>query len=516
MEANFGILSLIPPLVAIVMALVTKQTILSLLVGIYSGTIIIYGWNPIVALPKIITDYFIPQIGNEWNAGMILLIVACGGFVYLIKISGAAKALGDAAVKKIKTRKAAQTVAFFGAFAFVYTEPTLTLGTIMRPITEKLKVSRVKLAYICDVMGCPFATLSPITSYGVYATGLIGTQLVALGLSDNPWSLFIQTIPYNFYAIFGLLACLYVIRRSLDIGPMYHAEQRAIMTGRLIGEKDNPMIREEGDETKIPEGARVTIKNFVIPMVTLFITLFAVIFWTGEIGKNGFLGSFMKSNISLAIICGFLAGSLAAGIMGAYSGLYKYSDIISKFTRGVMLNTEIPMILVLAWSMGSITKNMNLKGFLVEFVTNTSLPPGLLPALIFAVGAFVAFATGTSWGVWSIMMPIAIPMASAFGIPMPIMIGAALSGGVFGDHCSPISDTTILASTAAASDHIEHVRTQLPYALLVGTSCFIGFIVGGLSVPFAGIIATAICIIAGFGLFHRIAIKQETQIAHTN
>lgn len=512
MENGYGILALLPPLVAIAMALITKQTILSLILGVFTGVTIINGWNPIVAIPKMIGDYFIPQIGNEWNAGMIMLITACGGFVYLIKISGAGKALGDVASKKIKTRKQAQTVAFFSAFAFIYTEPTLTLGTIMRPITEKLRVSRVKLAYICDVMGCPFATLSPITSYSAYATGLIATQLAALNLSDNPWTLFLKSIPFNFYAIFGLIALFYIIQTSLDIGPMYAAEKRAIETGQLIGENDNPMERYGGEDSELPEGKVIGIENFIVPMVALFVTLFAGMFWSGNIVENGILGSIRNSNITLSITSGFVIGGLAAGIMGARAGLYKYSEIVGKFVKGIVLNSEIPIILVLAWSIGSITGTMQLKDYVVSLISGSSLPPAILPAIIFIIGAFIAFSTGSSWGVWSIMMPIAIPVAVTFDLPLGLVIGAALSGGVFGDHCSPISDTTILASTAAGADHIEHVRTQIPYALLVGVSSAIGFLFGGFINPWIGLVATAASIVVGLNIFHKIAVKQETQL----
>ncbi|WP_353097358.1 Na+/H+ antiporter NhaC family protein [Tissierella praeacuta] len=516
MESGYGILALIPPIVAIVMSLITKHTILSLILGVLTGVTIINNWNPLVAIPKMISDYLIPQIGNEWNAGMLMLITACGGFVYLIKISGAGKALGDIASKKIKTRKQAQTVAFFSAFAFIYTEPTLTLGTIMRPITERLRVSRVKLAYICDVMGCPFATLSPITSYSAYATGLIATQLALLNSTENPWNIFVKAIPFNFYAIFGLIALFYVIQTSLDIGPMYKAEKRAIETGHLIGENDNPMERDDDSNTDILDGKTIGIENFIVPMVALFITLFAVIFWTGNIAANGILGSIKESNITLSITTGFIIGGLAAGIMGARAGLYKYSEIVGKFVKGIVLNAEIPIILVLAWSIGAITGVMQLKDFVVSFISGASLPPAILPAIIFIIGAFIAFSTGSSWGVWSIMMPIAIPIAQTFNLPMTLVIGAVLSGGVFGDHCSPISDTTILASTAAGADHIEHVRTQLPYALLVGSSSAIGFGFGGLINPWIGFIATAVSIVIGLNIFHKIAVNQELKMSSNN
>lgn len=508
---EYGFLAILPPLLAIVLALITKQTILSLTVGIWFGVTIINSWNPILALPKMITDYFIPQIANEWNASMLMLIVSCGGFVYLMKICGGAKAFGDAAVKKIRTRKGAQLATYICAFAFVYTEPTLTLGSIMRPVTEKFNVSRVKLAYICDVMGCPFATLSPITSYGAYATGLIATQFAVIGVSDNPWETFIKTIPLNLYAIFGMITLLYVILRNVDIGPMFEAEHRAITTGQLIGENDNPMGKYDLDEEKIFKNARLTIANFLVPIITLIITIFSVILWSGDVSKNGVGGAFLNGNNTLGITLGFFLASVAAAIMGVKSGIIKAGDIFSEWTKGVELNSQIPIILVLAWSMSAVTSSMDLKGYLVQLVEKSTIAPGLTPMLIFIVGAFVAFSTGSSWGVWSILMPIAIPMAHAFDIPYALMIGAALSGGVFGDHCSPISDTTILASTAAGADHVEHVRTQLPYSLVVAFCSAVGFAVGGLVNPYLGLAATAVLNVILLQALNRIAKRKYLQ-----
>lgn len=509
---EYGFLSVIPPVFAIILALVTKQTVFSLFLGLWLGSTIISGWNPIIAFPKMISDFFIPLIGNTWNAGMIMLIVSCGGFVYLIKVSGAAKAFGDFASKKVKTRKGAQLTAYFAAFAFIFTEPTLTLGAIMRPVTEKLRISRVKLAYICDVMGCPFATLSPITSYSTYAIGLVTTQFALLNISDNPWTTYLKSIPYNFYGTFGMLTLLGVILFNLDIGPMYKAEKRAIETGKLIGEKDNPMGKYDLDEETLFKNANLSLSSFLVPLITLFAVLIAMIMWTGKVEENGIGGAFVNSNISLSITTGFLVASIAAGIMGAKSKVFEYKEIVPLFCKGVALNSDIPVILVLAWSIGSLTGMMDLKGYLINIVSQYNIAAGLMPAFLFVVGAFVGFSTGSSWGVWAIIIPIALPIAHAFGIPMELMIGASLSGGVFGDHCSPISDTTILASTAAGADHVEHVKTQLYYSLTVGGSSIVGFLVGGLISPILGLLTTALLISVMLVLFYKITQKRNGKI----
>ena len=358
---------------------VVSQTILSLLVGLWVGTTIVCGWNPIEGLPTMISDYFIPQVGNEGNAGMLMLITACGGFVYMFKASGAGKAFGDMITGTVKTRKSAQLLTYFGAFAFIFTEPTLTLGSVMRPITERLRVSRVKLAYICDVMGCPFATLSPITSYSSYATGLIAAGFTALAITDNAWMTFIKAIPFNFYALFGMLALLFVIIAGVDIGPMYEAEKRAVETGQLIGENDVPMTKYDLDEEAMFAGKNITKLNFLLPLGALFFTLLAMIMWTGDAGTNGVGGAFRNCNITLSISLAFLIGAFASGICGARSKIFGFKDIMGQITHGIALNTDIPLILVLAWSVGVVTVTMDLKGYIVHLVEVSNIAPGIMP-----------------------------------------------------------------------------------------------------------------------------------------
>lgn len=486
---EFGILSLLPPLMAIIIALLTRQTILSLFIGVWVGATIINSWNPFSGFAKSISDYMIPSIADPWNAGLLILVSVAGGFIHILRVTGAAQAFAQVATKKVNTRRKAQNMTWGSAFIFSYTEPVLILGTVMRPLTDKLNISRVKLAYILDSMGSPLASMSPISSYGPFITGLIATQITALSLSDNPWTLFLQMIPYNLYGLFAMIGVLYVINTGLDIGPMYHAEKRAIETGKLIGDNDKPMVStSEGDE--FPGGHIFKFHHFLIPMLLLFTTIFTVIFWTGNIFENGFRGSFINANVILAITCGFLVGSMGAGIISVASKLHTIKSAFDEFTKGIINLMIVPMILVLAWSVGKIAGEMELGTYMSSLV-GEYLPSFIVPALIFLLGALVAFATGSSWGVFALMMPIAIPMATAMDISVPLAIGAVISGGLFGDHCSPISDTTILASTGAACDHIEHVRTQLPYAILIAGCAFIGFVVAGATVGWLGIITTA-------------------------
>ena len=507
MEANYGFLSVIPAILVIVLALKTKKTLLSLMIGGFVGAVILNGFNPLIALPNMIQYDVFPSI--EGNAGTLVLVTIAGGFVNLIKSSGAAKALGDFAAKRIHSKKGAETATFAAAFAFIYTEPNFTLGVIMRPITERFNVARVKLAYLCDGLASTIASLSPVCSYGPYITGLIATQMVMLGMGDNPWPTYWKYIPFNFYAVLSVITVFIVVRTGLDVGPMYVAEQRATRTGQLIGPNDHPIIQEDDKGFVLPEGAKLSLKNIFIPMGTLFVTLFSVIFWTGDIATNGLMGAFLNGKITLGVTCGFITGSLAIGLVAQQSKIFSFSDAIDKWVKGIIDMMEVSIILILAWSLGRILGDLGLKYFVADIISNTGFPPQLVPAIIFMFGAFIGFSTGSSWGTWAILLPIAFPVMYQFGLPVELAVGATISGGLFGDHCSPISDTTILASTASACDHVEHVRTQLPYGLTVAVASVIGFIVSGYTGMMLPGLAVGLAVnVIGLVVLYKIAQKQ--------
>jgi len=505
--SHYGILSLIPPILTVILALKTKQTLLSLFFGVWLGSTIINGYNPLVGFVKVVSDYMIPAIGNSYNAGMLILVTLAGGFVYMLRITGAAEAFAKVVTKKINNAKKGQIVTWASAFLFSYTEPCLILGTIMRPITDRVRISRAKLSYILDSMGCNLASFSPISSYGPFITGLIATQLAAANITANEWGLYFQMFPFNLYGIFAMLTVLIVAITGLDIGPMYIEEKRARETGKLLADGVEPLVPET--QIKFPEGYKLTIKNFIIPMVFLFAGIFATIFWSGDIVTNGFRGAFINGNITLAISVGFLTGGIAAAIVGISTGLFKFTEAFNSFVKGMEDLIMVPFILVLAWSMGGITGAMGVGNFLSEVVQNY-LTGGLVPALVFLFGAMISFATGSSWGVWSIMMPIAIPMAINFNIPIPYIVGAVIGGGLFGDQCSPISDTTIMSSTGASCNHIVHVSTQLPYGITVGVAAFLGFLFGGLTGQYyLSLLVTAIVLGALLVVLNKYSSKKE-------
>lgn len=507
MENAFGILSLLPPIVAIVFALATKQTILSLFVAVWVGATMLNGYNPIVGFVSIFSDYFIPSIASSWNAGLLLLVTMSGGLVAMLKLTGSANAFAKVVSKKIKDAKRGQIITALSAFIFSYTEPCLILGTIMRPVTDLVRVSRAKLAYILDSMGCNLAAFSPISSYGPFIVGLISAELIAGGITANEWSIWLQMLPFNMYGLFAMITVIIVALFGLNIGPMYKEEYRAAKEGKLLADGVEPLVPETKEV--LPEGYEPTMVNFAVPMICLFASLFATIFWTGNIAENGIKGAFLNGNITLAISMGFVGGAIGAGIVGVTTKLFSITKAFNHFVDGMAQLISVPFILICAWSVGSITSQMQVGAYLSSII-ESYLTPGLVPFMVFVFGAIISFATGSSWGVWSIMMPIAFPMAIAFNLPYAYIVGAVIGGGLFGDQCSPISDTTILSSTGASCNHIVHVQTQLPYGLTVGASAAIGFLFGGLTGLYTlSILITAAVLAILLSLLAKSAKKQK-------
>ncbi|MCK1976121.1 sodium:proton antiporter [Jeotgalicoccus huakuii] len=505
---EYGLLSLLPPLLAIIIAILTKQTVVALFLGVWFGATVINNWNPVLGFTYTINDVMVPSIADSWNAALILLVVFTGGFINILRKTGAGQAFAEFTTKKVNTRKKGQNFVFGSAFLFSYTEPVLILGTITRPVTDKLNISRVKLAYIIDSMGSPLAAMSPISVYGPFITGIIGTQLTALALTDNPWTLFVQMIPFNLYGIFAIIGVLFVINMNLDIGPMYKAEKRAIDTGKLYGDNDKLMINaDENQEDK----QKADIFSFVIPLLLLFTGIFGVIFWTGDIVTNGFVDAFLNANIIFAITTGFFLGSVGAMVYAMLRYKLSLQTLLNDWVDGFMQVMIVPVILVMAWSIGGIATTMGLGEVLAHYV-GSFLPGFIVPVVIFILGALISFATGSSWGVFSIMIPIAIPMANELDMSLALAIGASISGGLFGDHCSPISDTSIMSSTGAAADHMEHIRTQLPYALIIALSAASGFLMTGFTEnSILGIITTAVVLVGIlFTLNRRAKSKDKT------
>ena len=265
METTFGVLCLIPPILAIVLALITKQTILSLLIATWVGSTIINGWNPLVGFVKIISDYVMPSISG--NASLLVLVTLSGGLIAMLRNTGAAEAFANRVTKVINTAKKGQIVTCLSAFIFCYTEPCLMLGTIMRPVTDTVRVSRAKLSYILDSMGCNLACFSPISSYGPFITGLIAAELLAAGVEASEWGIWLNMLPFNLYSLFAMVTVIIVAVFGLNFGPMRTEEERALKTGKLLGDGVDPLVPEV--KNVLPEGYELSIWNFIVPMAAL-------------------------------------------------------------------------------------------------------------------------------------------------------------------------------------------------------------------------------------------------------
>lgn len=506
MEGNFGFLALIPAAIVIFLALKTKKTMLSLIVGSFIGVVMINNWNVFKAVPSLFNDFIIPNLLSKGNVKTIIIITVVNGLARLLKITGAGQSLAYALRNKIKSRKSAETITCASGFAFIYTEPNFVLGVIMRPVTEAYRVAKVKLAYITDSLGASMASMSPIASYGPYYVGLIAVQLEALNLSTDPWSVYFKYLPFNFYAIIAVLLAWYSSATGKEIGKMYIAEKRALETGRLMGPDDVPIVNEV-EEEGITDPSKLRISNFFIPMGSLLVSLFATIFYTGNIVENGFPEVFYNSDVGLSIIVGMTVGGLAALFVGVRNKVFSGSDGFEKWIEGMYSSISVNMIIVFAWVLSTVSDTMGLKAFIANVVEKSGVSPALIPAVVFLAGCIISFATGSSWGTTALLMPIAVPISYEIGIPIEVAVAACIAGGIFGDHCSPISDTTIKASMAAGCDHMQHVQTQLPYALIAGLSAFITFVLNGfISSP---IVSLAIALVIAFVLFNIAHKKTE-------
>ena len=287
---------------------------------------------------------------------------------------------------------------------------------------------------------------------------------------------------------------------------MYEEELRARKEGKLLPDGVEPLVPEK--QSALPEGYMPKTRNFIIPLICLFAALFGVIMWTGDIATNGFVGTFRNANITLGIILGFVAGGIGAGVIGVVEKLFSPAQAFNHFVNGMAELISVPFILICAWSIGSITSQMEVGAFIAGIV-ESYLTPGIVPFMVFLFGALISFSTGSSWGVWSIMMPIAFPMAITFDISFPYVVAAVIGGGLFGDQCSPISDTTVLSSTGASCNHVVHVKTQLPYGLTVGGCAAIGFLIGGLTGQYVlSVIVAAILLLVALVVMSKAADKK--------
>lgn len=495
MEHAYGWLSLLPPIVAIILALLTKEVLGSLIVGIFSGYFIYVNFasaevanelastNPIIGPFLEMVKSIIANAGDSWNMAILLFLALLGALVAIVTVAGGSAAYGEWAAKRVKSRAGAQIATFFlGCIIFIddYFN-SLTVGTVMRPVTDRYKISRAKLAYLLDSTAAPVTILVPVSSWVAYIISVMEPSLKEEGFVLTGLNGFIATVPFNFYAWLALIMVVVVALTKLEFGPMATFETKAMTTGQL--QEDREATPPGDDFSNLKVSSKGTPMDLILPIVGLVIFTLIAMLYTGGYFNDGvsMWQAFGDTDAATSLVYGGIGALLLCLVLFVPRGLMSYSQYMNAFTQGVKSMVPAFSILIFAWTFGSVLRDGGLQtGAFVANVVGSSIPAAFLPAIIFVVSGFIAFSTGTSWGTFAIMLPIAIPISANVSPEMiGIMMGAVLAGAVYGDHCSPISDTTILSSTGAACHHIDHVTTQMPYASLVAAISFIGFIVAG-------------------------------------
>ena len=487
---EYGFLSVIPPVVAIILALRTKQVYIALLFGIWFSWLIIKGWNPIDGTISMI-EGLVNVFKSEGNTRTIMFSALVGALLIFIQYSKGVEGFINILNKRLVkfeekksgfARVMVQVLAMFtGISLFVETSiSSLTVGTLYRPIFDKLKIPREKLAYIADASSAPSSILIPFNAWGAFIMGLLLTQGI-----EKPFAVMMASIKYNFYPLLAIVIVFVVILSKKDIGLMKKAEKRTLETGELMNPNAIPMVSDEVTSFPPKQGIQAKAYNMIVPLlVMVFMMPINLIYtgWNAVKEPSSFLNhasqAIGEGSGSSSVLYAVIASILVAIVMYMVQGILNPKEAINLTLKGISELIPLALLMLLAFAIGDACKELE-TGVYVANVTKSWLSVELLPAFVFLISSFIAFSTGTSWGTFAIMLAISIPMATIHGADITIVVAATLGGGIFGDHSSPISDTSIISSMASASDHIDHVKTQMPYALIGGTISTILYLIVG-------------------------------------
>jgi Na+/H+ antiporter NhaC len=498
-------LSIVPPLLAILLALITRQVIVALFFGIWIGVTFIYDYNLLTGFLHTADKYIIAPLNSADNVAILVFSLVLGGMVGVISRSGGTQGIVDSLTRFANDSRRGQLATWaMGIFIFFddYAN-TLIVGNTMRPLTDKLKISREKLSYLVDSTAAPVANIAIISTWIGYELGLIKQSFEAMELDMNAYVVFIKTIPYNFYPIYTLIFGFLIAYLLRDFGPMWKAEKRVNTTGEVLSPEANPLSDVASSELQASEETPKRWYNAVIPVLTVILVVIAGLIISGwqntSDSANGSIiqkfSTIIGNADSFAVLSwATFTGSIVAIILAIAQKIMSLNQALDAWVKGVKAMVMAFIILVCAWTIGNICQELFTADYVIH-LTKQFLSPHWLPLIIFITSAVIAFATGTSWGTMAILMPIAIPLAYKFPLAYPgidaahadvLLLGSTasvLAGATFGDHCSPISDTTIMSSMASGADHIDHVRTQLPYALTTGAiACIFGYIPVGFGI----------------------------------
>jgi len=469
-----GLYSLAPVIITLALSIWSRNVVLGLFAGVFSGVLLLNGPNVFTGLSIMVEQYLVAQASNSSNVGILLLMIFVAGLVGLMEKSGGAAAFASMMTKFITNKVKAQTAAWTSGSLLFFTDSgtPLIVGPLFRPIIDGLKISRAKLAWIIDSTASPVAVLVPFIGWGLYSQGLISQEYKSLGIDESAFLSYIKAIPFQFYSILAVAMVPLVVMAKADFGPMRKAEEDCAKG--IVMESPEAIDAEVVTETNLQKAKPIMVW---LPLGCMLIIMFSLLVPQGfpldmaNMPSNAFRASLSTGYICAAIILIMLMRHY--GVRSLSGGFSLYLESMSKVVT-------VLIILVLAWSLGAIGKDLGAPAYISAFIDGR-LPAYLIPAVVFVVGGIISFSTGSSWGTYAILIPLTIPIAHQFDEPMYVSIGAVLSGGLFGDHCSPISDTTILSATGAGCSQIDHVKTQFPYAIFNGFCSLISYVVAGLT-----------------------------------
>ena len=477
--------SLIPPIIAIILALVTKEVYSSLFIGILTGSLLYSGFNFEGTMTHVFSDGIIASLSDSWNVGILIFLVILGTIVQLMNRTGGSAAFGNWATRRIQTREGAQ-LATIGLGVLIFIDDyfnCLTVGSVMRPVTDKYKVSRAKLAYLIDATAAPVCIIAPISSWAAAVSGFVE--------GENGLALFIKTIPYNYYALLTIAMMVMIVLMHINYGPMAEHEYNATEKGDIYTTPDRPYANAE-DES---QGKVGIVADMLIPIFSLIICcVIGMIYTGGFFSGTNFIDAFAGSDASVGLVLGSFCALIITMVYYLIRNSLSFEEMMGCLPDGFKQMVPAILILTLAWTLNSTTASLGAKEFVAGIIANNAAGfANFLPAIIFLIAVGLSFATGTSWGTFGILIPIVVACFQTTDPQLMIIaMSACMAGSVCGDHCSPISDTTIMSSAGAQCNHINHVSTQMPYALTCAAVSAVTYIIAGL------IRNAAISLVVGF------------------
>ncbi len=467
---SFGWISVLPPLLAIALAIKTRQVFPALFLGIWVGWTAINGWNPLTGFADTL-EAMIDTFKDPGNTKVILFSMLVGSLIVLIQRSGGVQGFINWISEQglVNKRRSAELMLWIvGVVIFIESNiNNLVIGALGRPLFDRLKIPREKLAYLAHSTSAPVCIMIPFNGWGAVLTGLLVAQQI-----ENPFFTVLKAVPTNFYAIIAVFMVLFIILTGKDFGPMAKAEERAKETGKMY--RDGALLLAAEETIAMPAKPGVIYRplNMIIPLLAMVLAVPLGLIITGG-------GNITHGSGSTAVFWAVIVGIIIAALMYKIQRIFSSQEILDLFMKGMGGLIPMGLLMVFAFTLGATCKIMGTGPYVANLAT-AAIHPALIIPLVFLIACFISFATGTSWGTFAIMIPIAVPIALTMNLNLSLMVSAVMGGGVFGDHCSPISDTTLIASMACACDHMDHVNTQLPYALLSAGIALILYLVLGI------------------------------------